>query len=158
MRCMRPARFVSAVGETRTQRLLSVLACALGAAIVVFELRGDDDLAGAGLAVMLTAVLLVQFDVRRRLGPLAERVKAHSQEFKRLASVSRPVAPPPPAPVKQIDPAELRRLLVAIETAQVKPAELRRLLTAIEAGRLEAFDRHTETVEALDRLRRSAVS
>lgn len=126
-----PGRLIAAVGETRRQQTLSAVSAALGVVVVVLVLADQLRWAIAGAAVLLTVALLVLLDLRRRLGPMADRIKTNAENLRRLENGG-----------------------FATGGDTHFDAMTRRVITAIESGRLEAAERHSETVAVLDQLSR----
>lgn len=125
-------KILAAMGETRRQHVLAVASVVLGATVVAAVLLDQVQWVMAGVALMLLAALLLLLDVRRRQGVIVDRIK------------------------RSTDPEGSRRRRDGRDDSKVDlrlDATSRRLLAAIESGRLEAADRHQETLDALREVR-----
>lgn len=117
------ARLIRLFGSTRRQQVTGLTIGAFGALTVAVALAGSVRCAVAGLAVLLTLVLLVLLDVRGRVGRLERRLRTA----------------PRPAPAKAT---------TGKVSAQTDRA-MRRILASVEAGRLDAADQHAALLAAL---------
>ncbi|WP_240723244.1 class I SAM-dependent methyltransferase [Haloactinopolyspora alba] len=132
------SRLARTLGETRRQYLMVASGAVLAVAVAVAAVGGLTRWAMAAGGVLILAVLLVLLDIRRRLGPIARRIKQQTSEGRRTDDRGR--GSTDATPRSRFD------------------ALSRRLMASIEAGRLEAADRHAETVDALRELRVGAAA
>ena len=128
-------RVTAVMGETRRQYALAFASVVVGAVVVLAALFADGRLARAGLALLLLAILVILLDLRRRIGTIGRWVKRGTPERTRGDGRNGTGGP---------------------ESSRRVDAMTRRLMAAIESGRLEAIERHDETLLALRTVSRMA--
>ncbi len=130
-------RVAAVMGETRRQYVLASASVIAGAGVVVVALVADGRLARAGLALLLLAILVTLLDLRRRIGNIGRWVKRGTPERSRADGR---IGSGGPDSGRRVD------------------AMTRRVMAAIESGRLEAIERHDETLLALRAVSRATPS
>ena len=112
-----------------------------GALSAVLFLVGQERLAGAVLALLVTGAVLLLLDLRRRLAGVGRALRFSTERERRQLELAESTAR-----------SALTSSGASATTRSRMDALQRRVISAVEAERLESADRHVELLETVERL------